>query len=447
MRIGFGREDITPRVGVPLSGFGPFLNRCSTGVRDRLWARAMAFEHGQSRAVIVSCDLISLSLEDTQKARGIVADAVGLPGEAVAVHCTHTHSGPDTCRDRIGWGGVDEPYMALLPHRIARAAVEAVKGLSAATLAHAEVPCEGIGLNREYDKDAPPLGEALKDDWRPAKPELTDTTCHVVKALTGQRLLGFFSYFGCHPVCCCEETHQIHGDYCGVATNMIELEHPGSTGLFLQGANGDVNSCVAHKPEQDAMPALNVIAGRYANCVRDGLRKAETVEVDEVSVALREGRFTRRNLTSADLQARLAEQEAVHAAPGASDRERRVRMATVYMLGARRLIGAMERGESLERPAQLQGIRIGPISLLMTPFEVFQAIKNDVKAAAKAPVPLVVSDTNDSLAYAPDRTVAARGGYAAESVHMIHGTLPYANLHEELVRELLALDASLYERG
>lgn len=447
MRIGFGREDITPRVGVALCGFGPFLNRYSTGVRDRLWARAMAFEHGQRRAVVVSCDLISLSLEDTQRVRSIVEGAVGLPPEAVAVHCTHTHSGPDTCRDRIGWGGIDEPYMELLPHRIARAAVSAVRGFGPGTLAHAEVPCEGIGLNREYDKDAPPLEEALKEDWRPAKPELTDTTCHVVKALAGERLLGFFSYFGCHPVCCCEETHQIHGDYCGVATNMLEREHPGSTGLFLQGANGDVNSCVAHKAEQDAMPALNIIAGRYANCVRDGLRRAEPLEADALAFALREVRLSRRNVTPADLQARLSEQEAVHAAPGATDRDRHLRMATVYMLGARRLIPALERGELLNKPAQLQGMRIGPISLLMTPFEVFQAIKNDVKAAARAPLPLVMSDTNDSLGYAPDRTAAARGGYAADTVPMIHGTVPYANLHEELVRELLALDAALYETG
>ncbi|MCK4283229.1 MAG: neutral/alkaline non-lysosomal ceramidase N-terminal domain-containing protein, partial [Candidatus Brocadiae bacterium] len=373
MKIGFAREDITPRVGVPLCGFGPFLNRYSVGIRDRLWARAMAFEHEQTRAVIVSCDLASVSLEHTTRARGIVTDAVGLPAEAMMVNCTHTHSGPDTSRDRIGWGGVDEPYMQLLPHRIARAAAKAVMGLRPATLAHAEVPCEGIGLNREYDRDAPPLEEVLKDDWRPAKPELTDTTCHVVKAEAGGRLLGFFSYFGCHPVCCCQETHQTHGDYAGVATSMLEREYPGSVGLFLQGASGDVNSCVVHKPEQEAMLALDIIAGRYANSVRDGLRKAEPVEVDALRFVLREVRFTRKESDPAALRARLAEQEAILAAPDATDSDSGLRMAAVFAVGLRRLIGAMERGEPLNKPAQLHGIRIGPITLLGSPFEVFQA--------------------------------------------------------------------------
>ena len=42
MQIGFGKVDITPRVGVELCGFGPHLHRYSVGVRDRLEARAMA---------------------------------------------------------------------------------------------------------------------------------------------------------------------------------------------------------------------------------------------------------------------------------------------------------------------------------------------------------------------------------------------------------------------
>ncbi len=57
MQVGFAKEDVTPRVGVPLCGFGPYLNRHSVGIRDRLWARAMAFQHKDTRAVVVSCDL------------------------------------------------------------------------------------------------------------------------------------------------------------------------------------------------------------------------------------------------------------------------------------------------------------------------------------------------------------------------------------------------------
>ena len=56
MELGFAKSDITPRVGVELCGFGPFLNRHSVGVRGELWARAMAVRVGEKRAVVIACD-------------------------------------------------------------------------------------------------------------------------------------------------------------------------------------------------------------------------------------------------------------------------------------------------------------------------------------------------------------------------------------------------------
>jgi hypothetical protein len=337
----------------------------------------------------------------------------------------------------------DPPYLEVLPLRIADACIRAVENLTEARLSYAEVPCEGVGLNREYDKDAPPLEDVLRDDWRPAKPELTDTTCHVITAHAGDELLGFASYFGCHPVVCCAQSRYIHGDYAGVATNLLQRESPGSVGLFLQGAQGDVNSCVVHKTEQESLLALDVIAARYANAVREGLRQAQPIDVDGLACALREVTFTRRPTTIEQLRERLAEQEAVLHAPGATDESREVRMAMVYALAFRKLIAAMEAGESLAPATELQGLRIGPITLLGAPFEIFQAVKNDVVAGSASPITLVMGITNDQLGYAPDRQAAARGGYAADVVPFILGSPPFADIHTELVRELLATEAAL----
>ncbi|HUS79994.1 MAG TPA: neutral/alkaline non-lysosomal ceramidase N-terminal domain-containing protein, partial [Armatimonadota bacterium] len=220
MRIGFRKVDLTPRVGVEMCGFGFYLNRRALAIRDQLWARAMAVEQDGATVVVVSNDLIGVEPELTAEVRRLVTEATGLPGEAVMVHCTHTHSGPTTLRCLTGMGAPDEPYMALLPRWIAQACIEAVERLEPATLSHAEVPCLGIAINREYDRDAQPLKDVLCDEWRADKPELADTTCHVLTARAGDRLLGFVSYFGCHPVVCCAQTTYLHGDYAGVATNL-----------------------------------------------------------------------------------------------------------------------------------------------------------------------------------------------------------------------------------
>jgi hypothetical protein len=442
VEAGFGKVDITPRVGVELCGFGAYINRHSIGVRDRLYARAMAVRQNGRTLVLVSCDLVGVTLAMTRRARAIVQKTVGIPSDAIMVHCTHTHSGPNTV-DLFGWGADDAPYREVLPQRIAKACTDAVADLSDATFRYGQAPCEGVGLNREYDKDAPPLDQVLSEDWRPAKPELTDTVCHTLAIEKKGKVAGFVSYFGCHPVVCCATTRYIHGDYCGVGTNLIEREYPGSTGLFLQGAQGDVNSCVVHKPEAEALLALDVIAGRYARSVRNAIRSAQPMDPVPLRSLLREVTFRRKPLTAEQLRTWLAEKEAIVHAPGASDADGAVRMATVYVMALRSLISRQERGQTLEPPTEIQGFRIGPVALLGAPFETFQAIKNEVVAKAKAPVPLVMGITNDLLGYAPDRTAAARGGYAADMVPLMLGQLPFAGIHDQLVRALVDVEAAL----
>ncbi len=438
MKIGFAKTDITPRVGVDLAGFGPYILRRSIGVRDRLWARAMAIECGGRTLVLVGCDLVGITMEMTNLVRKIVNSSCGLPPDCLMAHATHTHSGPST-DGYWGWGEIDAPYDGILPARIARACMNAVKNLSESEVFYTKTPCEGIGLNREYDCDAPPLDEVLREDWRPAKPELTDTSCHVLRIESKGRVTGFISSFGCHPVVCCAETRFLHGDYCGVATNNIEREYPGSVGLFLQGANGDVNSCVVHKPETESMLALDVIAARYARAVRRGLADATPFPVDSIAAATRKEVFSRKPRDMKTLRDLLTEKEAVLNGEGASDGDCAVRKAALFALALRGMIAALERGEPLAPAIKLHGFRIGSMLLLSSPFEVFQAIKNDVLAASENPATLVLSLTNDCQGYAPDRTAAARGGYAADFVPLMGGRLPYAAIHDELVAALLAL--------
>jgi len=446
MKAGFAKTDVTPRVGVELSGFGPYLNRRSIGVRDKLWARAMALSDGSKTLIVVSCDLLGLDGDFVSQVRQLITQETGVGPENIMVHCTHTHSGPAT-RLIYGWGQIDAPYMNILPGRIARACVEAVKNQVDARLSHATSPCEGIGLNREYDIDGPPLADVLRDDWRPAKPELTDTVCHVIKAeSTDGRLIGFCSYFGCHPVVCCQETRYIHGDYAGVATNMIERENPGSVGLFLQGAQGDVNSCCVHKPESESLLALDVIAARYANSVRRGLKECQPLSADQLSSVSKQFHFSRIHFTKDQLTQILKEKEAIVHAPGASDTTYEVGLASVYMLSIRKMIKEMEAGKNFEPAIEIQGFSIGPLTLLGSPFETFQAIKNDVVKGSRSKIPLVMALTNDFCGYAPDRATAARGGYAAQMVPIMVGYLPYAKIHDELVKYLLEIEAELFER-
>ena len=441
LRIGFGRTNITPRLGVELSGYGPFLCRRAASIHDPLYARAMAAEGDGGAIVIVSCDLVAVTHAITQRVRELVYQQCGVRGEAVMVHCTHTHSGPSTGAS-IGWGEPDPPYVELLPGRIAAACVAAVHDLHDAALSYAEPACEGIGLNREYERFDGDPHDVVRDDWRPARPELTDTTCRVLTVRSGGRLRGVLTHFGCHPVVC-RKTHAVHGDFCGVAMGRLEREHPGATFMFLQGALGDINACLAVRNDADFSRSLDIVAGRLANAVRSGIARAGRVKGDRTRHVRKRVAFSRKAVTRDRLRELLAEQENVISAPGATDASNDFRMAVMRAVALRGLIERMDAGESLRPEAELQGLRVGPVSFLGAPFEVFQAIKNDVLAGAALPAPLVLSHTNESFGYAIDAQTAERGGYAADLVPLIKGDLPFANVHAELARGLVDLDAAL----
>ncbi len=396
----------------------------------------MAVQKGNSSFILVSCDLPGVILADTQKVRNIVAAKTGVHPDAIMVHCTHTHSGPSNSI-YSGWGEADVPYMELLPHRIAKACIDAWNQRTAATLEYTEAPCKGIGLNREYDRDAPPLEEVLVDTWQPAKPELTDTTCHILKVKnTAGAMIGFLVNFGCHPVVCCQNNHQIHGDYCGVAMNKLSREY-NCIGMFLQGAQGDVNSCCVHKPEEESLKALEIISERFARSVRSGLAATKPIQIDTVAACRNEVQFTRRDYPPQRIRELLAEYESKNDMSTLTDDAFDYRMNMVYITALRNMLAKADANLPLITPAEIQAFRLGPVTITASGFETFQDIKNQVIAAKPAPITLVAGISNDVLGYAPDKTKMLQGGYAADVVPFIVGQVPFAKLYEELPRELI----------
>lgn len=445
MKIGFGKVDITPRIGVELYGYSGYLNRYATAVRDQLFARSVSFYDGEKTAVIVSCDLVFITKELTTEVRRRVQEEMGIDGNYIMLHATHTHSGP--CL-RVDYRNThDSPYMDMLIRRVARSCIQAIKSMKEAEIRHAVVPCEGMGTNRVYDKfeynDA-----AWENDFRPEKPELTDTLCHVFKVIADNEFIGFISYFGCHNVVGGPGSTYLHGDYAGIATSLLERENPGTTGLFLQGAEGDVNSALCCLGNDRVLEGLDVMSSRYARAVREGLKVTQPVESDTISMMRCQVSFSRLQVPIEKLRETLACEDAVLDNPNLTDADQDFRWATLRTRSLRSIIDRVECGESLANSVEVQGIRIGAIAFLGGPCEIFQAIKNDVVAQAKNPIPIVMSLVNDEQGYAVDKTTALdETSYAGRTAPLWKHTLPYANIHEELVDALLEIDGELFSSG
>lgn len=453
LQAGFGKADITPRVGVPLAGFGPYLNRNSTAVRAPLQARVIALRAERAEILMLSLEVCGLTRELEGRIRSLLALETGIPETGIFISCTHTHSGPQTV-GHIGWGYCDDLYVETLPYRILPAAQAAVESLQPVSVSFAEPECVGIAINREldsaYERDKP-VSHFLDPSWRPEKPQFTDTRCQVLVFRGSEGIRGIIHSFSCHPVVCCERNTQLSGDFVGVACQEQEVLHPGAISLFLPGALGDVNPSISHRPEEESLEALDVISRRYLGFIENGVEAAELLSTQVLDSRLERIPFPRADWDLAVVVANIAEMEGKLHQLGISDDPlvdhghplERNGMYMVRLMGLRKLKERMENEENLNPPSPLQGIRLGPVLLLGAPFEVYQSSKNLIRAALPEGPVLVVSLVNGAEGYAPDPESYARNGYSAEFVPLMKGELPHQCLHQTLVESLVAIGKSL----
>src|SRR5674476_496033 len=94
MRAGVARVDITPRGPIWMSGYAS-RNHASEGVRQTLWARALAIEAGSGgRVAIVTTDLVGLPAEVSGQVAARVRRQFGIERARLLLNSSHTHTGP-----------------------------------------------------------------------------------------------------------------------------------------------------------------------------------------------------------------------------------------------------------------------------------------------------------------------------------------------------------------
>ncbi|MDB6169467.1 MAG: hypothetical protein JWM88_2331 [Verrucomicrobia bacterium] len=455
MKAGFAQADITPRLGVQLCGYGPYRNRAAQGILAPLSARAMALGHGRERAVLVNLELCGTPRGLAARIRAAVAERAGCGADQVFVTSTHTHSAPAT-GGMLGWGEPDAIYVETLPARIAEAAKAACDALQPVEWRHAEVPCEGIAINRETDRGGwmhDPIGVRLSPKWRPAHPEETDPTARVLVAEAGGKVVGVLHHFGCHPVVGSEQTFDVHGDFVGLASREIERVHPGATAIFLPGALGDINPPVCHRGEQETHRALRVLARRYASAIERGIRAAEPIAVREFKSVRRDVRFSRKRWSRAFVQRRIRELERIFASPGVSDLTtvgvaplQTHGLQMVRLQGFREVLEQFKGGQGPNPPVSLHGLRMGPVMLLGVGLEVFHSLQAPILRSSPQARTWVVSLAG-GIGYAPDARACAKTGYTDDLVPAILGERPYARIYAELPQAMARLARELQTKA
>lgn len=427
-KVGFSRVDITPPLGVPMSGY-TFLRKASA-VLDRLELNALALSDGHRTAILMAADLLDLQDGDyAVKLRRRIAAAVGVPAEAVYFHCTHTHLSPATGKadpnSETSFDG-DAAYGECLLDKACAAAKAAVEDFAPATISLGRAAAKRISFVRRFRmKDG-----TIRTNPGVGNPDIQepigqpDETVQVIRFRREGRDEIVAVNFGTHPDTIGGDA--ISADWPGFARRAVERSLDGVRCLVFNGALGDVNHvCVDPRPGEreglkrdfddvdrgyeHAKHMGRVVAG----AVMSIYGKCAPVEPGAVSYAVKDVVVPSNRPKPEELP--LARKYSALHASGKDDEIpfKGMELTTVVAEAGRML--RLEKGPDAF-PMPLSVVSVGnAIRFVGIPGEPFTEIGRRIKRDSPAAMTFVTCITNGYYGYFPTESAYQEGGYEARS--------------------------------
>jgi hypothetical protein len=417
LRAGVARVDITPREPMRMAGYAARTHP-STGVAERLWAKALAIQdQGHGPVVIVTLDLLRAPRILTDAVADEAARRYGLRRSQLLFNCSHNHSGP------LLWEDDPFPSVSDVEYAVCRRYMEsltrAITGLvgqALADMAPAVVTFSsgtaGFAANRRV-----PGAKGYEIGYNPAGPVDHRVPVLRVSAPDGSLRALLFGY-ACHNTAIGPGSYNIAGDYAGAAQRLLEEAHPGATALFLQLAAGDQDP---HPRGDRGMAEQHgrALAGAVDKALASPQRRIE----GPIGTAFRIEALPLGPHTRASFEARLADPNPAQAR------------------NARRMLKAYDDGRpivSVDYP--VQAVRFGEtLSLVAIGGE--PVVDYALRAGRELPGVVLAGYSNSVRGYVPSERVLGEGGYEAGDSAPYYGLpAPFApGLEERIFRAIRAV--------
>lgn len=423
LRAGAARVEITPPIGVDLTGFIARENPC-TGVRDPLYARALVVDDGSRRLAMLSCDLLGLARDLVDQLRDHISQATGIPGPQILIATTHTHAGP-AALPLIDCGEIAPAYVEGLLPKLVAAVEQAQAALRPATAQRGSGASTAGVHNRRSPGDVidSEVGVLRLDDAQ------GDPIALVVN-------------YTCHPTTLHFDNRLISADYPGLICQQLEAD-TGAVALYLMGAIGDVG------PVTRGEESLALIGQAVTAAVRGLLPKLTSVAAPRLDT---EGELLALPLFPLPTREQWAAwREEYTSAALAAERDRELSRAKVQWAmvhWTERMFEAMQANQLQPTvPAEVQMLRIGDLVIIGVPGEYFVElglqIKAGILAAGTAAQVMICGFANGNIGYIPARRAYPIGGYEVAEAYKYY-SYPAAvtpDAGEQIVAQAIALAA------
>lgn len=417
MLCGFYELDITPSLGLYIPGY--FEARPATGIRDPLYARAMACANDAGDAfVLINMDSIMVWEELAQSVRARVEKMIGIPGNRIMISSTHTHTGGPV--DEFVPGTSDSVYMAWLADRAADAAVLAWQKRCPARIGYGSAQEHTISFIRRYHMKDGTLqtNPGFKGDEIIGPAGQIDPEIGIMKIEDSNgNLMGVITNFACHPDTV--RGNRFCADYPGELRRVLKAVYGQDiVSLFLLGACGNINHVnFMHRTNayyRNSNPPHYVRMGRIlAGDVIRALADIETEETETIAVESAVFPARIRTPSQEDIAAAQALLEARPYEVVVSPEENK-------FIGDRTLLKERHYARSLLSVAKIenklveipvQAVRLGKAALVGLPCELFVEFGLDIKARSGFEHTMISTLTNGCFGYIAIREAFAQGGY------------------------------------
>jgi hypothetical protein len=400
LQVGFGAADITPSPGMDMPG--GFSKRPGKGVLDKCWAVACVVHDGTTPVALVGTDTLIVARETVEAARRQIQKETKIPGENVLVGASHTHSG-GPCG--FGWGRDEDPaYLDKLAKGIAAAVSQAFNSLHAAEIGIGVGKESTISFNRRFlMKDGreithpgkpgtPHHGEIVKY----AGPIDPDVGVLAVRQPRG-KIAGIVVNFACHNTVMGGD--QFSADYAGQIRKHLHARYGENTPVvFLLGACGDIT-------QVDNLSTAREFGPEHADMMGAKLAAETTRTINRMNW-----------LADAPVAASTSIATLTVRPDPDVDRERPPfglgsgQDAEGYFEQGRKQVAEF-RAKTPKVPAEVQGIRIGPLGIVTNGSEYFCEFALRLKECSPFQTTFVVSLANEWLGYVPTSQAFIAGGY------------------------------------
>ena len=223
--IGFAKQEITPPIGTPLSGYGRRQGEPSIGVADPLYARAVALNRDQEFFVFVSVDLVLIDRYFRSEIFRKISKEISIRENQLVLFATHTHSGSGAIGKRF-WekfimGKYNKDLFNTMTNTISNTAIQALSQKLPVAVQFGEKRIDEFIANRMDSNLSHP-------SW-----------LRILQFRNPSQVLARLVFMPAHPTILSSSNYSFSAGFPGRFLELLEAESPDSIALFANGAAGD----------------------------------------------------------------------------------------------------------------------------------------------------------------------------------------------------------------